>query len=319
VSGPAVLCLGELLIDFTPVPGGLFRPNPGGAPANVAVQLSRLGIPAAFMGKVGRDAFGQMLKECLEGEGVSTAGLILDPRHPTTLAFVHLDGRGERSFSFYRSGCADTQLCPEELREELIEECAVLHFGSLTLAEEPGRGSTLLAVNSARGKGKLIACDPNWRPLLWPSQEEGVRQMRACVSLSDAVKVSEEELALISGSGDVTEGIRRLHGLGPALVAVTMGGQGCRLSGGGTSVHVPARSVSVKDTTGCGDSFWGALLSRLLALGCTGREELSRLTVSDLTELARFGNAAGALCATRSGAIPALPRREDVLLFLSEN
>lgn len=318
MSGPDVLCLGELLIDFTPAPGGLFRANPGGAPANVAVQLSRLGLSSAFMGKVGQDAFGQMLKECLDREGVSTAGLVLDPQHPTTLAFVHLDERGERSFSFYRNGGADTQLRPEELRTDLIDGCTALHFGSLSMTDEPSRAATLSAVIAAGERGKLISCDPNWRPLLWPSREEGIRQMRACVSLSDAVKVSEEELMLLTGSEDVPEGIRRLRELGPELVAVTLGAGGCEVSNGKAAIRRPAFPVSAMDTTGCGDSFWGALLSRLLAMGCRHRADLVSLTDSDLMELARFASASGAICATRSGAIPALPDAGEVRAFLSE-
>ena len=177
-----VLTTGELLIDFSPVNiegyPSMFCPNPGGAPANAAVQLARLGVSAGFIGKVGQDDFGLSLKKCLEENNVSTKGLVMDKRHHTTLAFVQLDEHGDRSFTFYRDPGADTQLLPEEVNMEEVEECSILHFGSLSLTNDPSRSTTLSLVEKARKMGKLISYDPNWRPVLWPSEDEGVAGMK---------------------------------------------------------------------------------------------------------------------------------------------
>ena len=172
-----ITALGELLIDFTPLgdsPAGqpLFEANPGGAPANVLTALARLGGRGAFLGKVGDDRFGRFLAQALTEHGVDPTGLRFSSEAPTTLAFVHLDRHGDRSFSFYRHPGADTTLTAEEVDRRLIEEGRIFHFGSLSLTDEPARGATLHAVEYARARGKIVSYDPNWRPPLWPSDEE---------------------------------------------------------------------------------------------------------------------------------------------------
>lgn len=312
----AILTTGELLIDFTPVKiegyHGLLCPNPGGAPANVAVQLSRLGISAGFVGKVGKDDFGDTLRECLEENKVSTTGLISDPDWRTTLAFVQLDKNGDRSFTFYRNPGADTQLNMNEVDMKEVEDCSILHFGSLSLTTEPSRSTTLAMVKKAREMGKLVSYDPNWRPPLWPSEEAGIKGMKEGLPLCDIIKISGEELELLTGTSSIREGVKVLHDIGITLVIVTLGADGCVFAGSGEPEHQPTFDTKVIDTTGSGDSFWGAFLSRIYLGGATTKEKLAALDNATLAEYCRFANASGSSCASRSGGIPALPTEEQV-------
>ena len=199
-----VTALGEVLIDFTPCgtsEGGrnLFEQNPGGAPANVLAALSRLGRKTAFIGKVGEDMHGLLLKETLEDCGVDVSGMLVDPAYFTTLAFVALKD-GERSFSFARKPGADTRLTKEEVRTELLKKTKIFHCGSLSLTDEPARSATLYAVETARKAGALISYDPNYRAPLWRSQEEAVAQMRSLIPFVDIMKISDEETARAAGN-----------------------------------------------------------------------------------------------------------------------
>lgn len=306
-----VAALGELLIDFTPVPGAnppAFTPNPGGAPANVLTAVAKLGGSGEFIGKVGDDRFGHLLKDTLDAQGVGSSGLLLDPRFHTTLAFVHLDEKGDRSFSFYRTLGADTQLSPAELPLGLIDGCRIFHFGSLTLTDEPSRSATLRALDYARTQGRIISCDPNWRPLLWDDPARYVAELKALLPLCHLVKASEEELALITGEQDVGLGAEALLPLGVQVLVITMGPAGCTVFTREGSRHLPTYDVKVVDTTGSGDAFWGAFLSRVAASG----QSPAALPLETLSDFADFANAAGSLCATRYGAIPAMPSPEEI-------
>ncbi len=319
---PDILLTGELLIDFSPVkaPGfaGAVYPNPGGAPANVAVQLSRLGVSAGFIGKVGCDNFGQTLRRCLEKNNVDAHNLIMDPDCLTTLAFVHLDENGDRSFTFYRDPGADTQLRTEEIDMASVEGASILHFGSLSLTTEPGRTTTLELVKKAREMGKLISYDPNWRPALWKSEEAGIQGMSLGLPLCHVLKISEEELALLTSTDSIAEGAKKLHDMGIVLIMVTLGPKGCVSSFKGQLRHHPTFDTPVVDTTGSGDSFWGSFLSQLFQNSVTDPEKLGALDPEQLGEFCRFANAAGSLCATRPGGIPALADREGILACMEE-
>ena len=180
-----ITALGELLIDFTPCGTSeagrqLFEQNPGGAPANVLVSVSRLGQKAAFIGKVGDDMHGALLKKTLEENNVDTSGLIVDPNVFTTLAFVTLTD-GERNFSFARKPGADTQLRKEEVNLEILKNTRIFHFGSLSLTDEPARSATIYAVENAKQCGALISYDPNYRAPLWKDRETAVKEMRSVI------------------------------------------------------------------------------------------------------------------------------------------
>lgn len=302
-----LLSMGELLIDFTPVGTTedgrlLFARNPGGAPANVAIQALRTGVSAGFLGRVGKDMFGDFLVETLRDCGVETQGLSQDEDYATTLAFVQLNEHGDRDFSFYRNPGADTRLTAGEQERQLVAECKLLCFGSLLLTAEPSRSAVEELVRYARGQGKITAYDPNWRPPLWADAEEGVARMRSLISQADIMKVSDEELALLTEEKEAENGARALLAQGVSVVVVTMGPKGCAVFTPGYTLRKNTYDTKVKDTTGSGDSFFGALLARIVESG----KKPCELTEEELTDFVDFANAAGAMCATRTGAIPAM-------------
>lgn len=303
-----VISMGELLIDFSPagqseMGNPVFECNPGGAPANVAVQLARLGISAGFMGKVGNDAFGLFLRNTLTQNQVDDASLLTDSQNATTLAFVQLSPAGDRNFSFYRNPGADTQITPEEIDCQELDHCKLFHFGSLLSTVEPSRSAVEKAVSYAKEKGKIISYDPNWRPMLWKNQKEGISQMAALLRYADIVKVSDEELALVTGKETIEEGISTLLQIGISIVVVTLGPKGCCVACPEGSRKIPTYDVNVVDTTGSGDCFFATFLAGILQGGKVFRE----YTLKELTDFADTANAAGAACASKKGAIPALP------------
>lgn len=304
-----IIAIGEVLIDLTQTGVGSnqirqYAANPGGAPANVAVAAARLGAITGFIGKVGRDVFGQDLRAVLDENGVDTSGLYETNLAPTTQAVVSLDARGERDFFFYRSPGADTLLTTEEAIQALKTIPTVLHLGSVSLTAEPSRSATLDAAHYARKRGALVSYDPNYRASLWPDEAAAVAQMKVPLSLTDVLKLSDEELPLLTGTDDLAEGSRRLMDYGIPLVLVTLGGAGTFYRLGDRTGQVPAASVSVADTNGAGDTFLGALLSRLVK-----RPEgpLHGLDPAALEDALRFANQAAAITCSRSGAIPAMP------------
>lgn len=307
------LSLGELLIDFTPSNLStkdryLFERNPGGAPANVAVQLSILGVSSGFIGKVGNDDFGRFLKNTLDSFNVSTEGLILDDDFLTTLAFVHLDKSGDRSFTFYRNPGADTQLRYQEVDFDLINKCKILHFGSLSLSAEPIRTTTIKILEYAKSTGKIISYDPNWRPPLWPSREDGVEGMKLGLKYCDIIKVSNDELMMTTGCENYEAGISKLLNMGIQIVLVTLGPNGCYVGSRDGIAHLNTYDVNIVDTTGSGDSFLGSFLYKVIS----NHKQLKEISFNKLMEYADFSNAAGALCASKTGSIPSLPNIDAI-------
>ena len=306
-----IVAIGEVLIDLTQkgtdeLGVGQYAANPGGAPANLAVAAARLGAETAFIGKVGADAFGSYLRRVLEENGVDTAGMLTDAHEHTTLAVVSVDGTGERSFSFYRDPSADVNLQAEEIPAALLRDTRVLHFGSVSLTAEPARNATLYAAKTARENGCLVSYDPNYRESLWHSREEAVAQMKAALPLCDILKISDEELPLLTGTNDPAEGSRQLSDLGIRLIFVTLGADGAFYRMGEHTGSVPGIRVKVGDTNGAGDTFFGAALSKLV------REDLDTLTPERLAEIAAFANKAASITTSRHGAIPAMPRLEEL-------
>ena len=306
-----IVAIGEVLIDLTQKgvdENGVaqYAANPGGAPANLAVAAARLGAKTAFVGKVGRDAFGSSLRAVLEANDVDTQGLLEDGKEHTTLAVVSVDETGERSFSFYRNPSADVNLRAEELPEKLLKDTRVLHFGSVSLTAEPARSATLYAARVARENGCLVSYDPNYRASLWNSQEEAVREMKNALPLCDILKISDEELPLLTGTTDPAKGSGILAKLGIRLIFITLGANGAFFRLGEQTGSVPGIPVKVGDTNGAGDTFFGAALSKLV------KEDLNTLTLPRLTQIAAFANKAASITTSRHGAIPAMPRLEEV-------
>lgn len=307
-----ITAIGEVLIDLTQ--SGLndqgiprFDANPGGAPANLAVAAARLGARTAFIGRVGRDSFGDYLRRCLMENGVEVRGLSVDPRAHTTLAVVALHERGERTFSFYRDPSADVNLRPEHVPQGLLHNTRILHFGSVSLTADPSRTATLQAVKAARAGGAYVSYDPNYRASLWPDEKTAMENMLAPLAMVDILKVSDEELLLLAGTGDMEEGSRRLAEQGPRLVLVTLGANGAFYRFDGHTGHVPGVPCVVGDTNGAGDTFFGAALSKLVKL-----DRLDELTVSELERMVAFANKAASITTSRHGAIPAMPTLAEV-------
>lgn len=304
-----IITVGEVLIDLTQIGMGEngirhYAANPGGAPANVAVAAARLGAETGFIGKVGQDNFGQDLKRVLTENGVNVRGLYETDQAPTTQAVVSLNEQGERDFFFYRSPGADTLLTSEEVLQALRDMPQFLHIGSVSLTAEPSRSATLEAARYARRRGTLVSYDPNYRANLWPDEATAVSWMKQPLRMTDVLKLSDEELPLLTGTADLEEGSRRLAAEGISLVLVTLGGKGTFYRLGERTGTVPAVHVRVADTNGAGDTFFGALLSRL-SRRTAG--PLIGLTGEELEEHLRFANRAAALTCSRSGAIPAMP------------
>lgn len=315
---PCAIALGELLIDFTPHGisengNALFERNPGGAPANLAVQLVRLGVPCAFLGKVGTDMFGYFLKDTLQKNGVKTDGLKFS-EEATSLAFVQLDQRGDRNFSFYRRPGADTQLRDEDIDYREIDRCDLLDFGSLLFTDEPSRTTVHHVLQYAKERKKLIAYDPNWRPMLWSSEEAALREIKEGLAYCDILKVSNEELSLITGQSDIKAGIEALLFSGIKIVLVTMGRQGSVIANGSHLARSFAYDVKVVDTTGSGDSSFAACLSRILHKG----KDVSEFTAEELADIADYANACGSVSASKAGGIPAMSFPEEIEKCMKE-
>ncbi len=313
--------LGECLIDCVPegvnelgVP--LFGANPGGAPANLLAMFSRLGGKTAFIGKVGDDGFGSALRRNLDDAGIESSSLLTDKRYNTTLAMVQLDSNGDRSFSFYRKGCADVMLQFEEIDKSVLEGCSVFHFGSVSLTDEPARTATLKAAEYAKQNGAIISYDPNFRPLLWDDTEEAEAFMKKGALLADIIKVSDDELKLITGETDYLLGAEMLIAGGASLVFVTLGESGAFYCNKNASGLLETYDVRVVDTTGSGDAFFGAVLWKLKGKSLS---EIIVLSKSELEDITDFGNAAGSLTATKKGAIPAMPALSEIEKLLSSD
>ena len=289
----------------------LFEQNPGGAPANVLAALCNLGFQTAFIGQVGDDMHGALLKDTLDKAGIDTTGLIVDDSVFTTLAFVSLQN-GERNFSFARKPGADTQLRPEEVKEEIVKNTKIFHCGSLSLTDEPARSATFHAVKMAKEAGALISYDPNYRAPLWNSVEEAKEQMRSMIPYADIMKISDEETALLTDYSDPKEAAQALLDQGVACVVVTLGKDGALLKTAQVEIVEKGKERKVVDTTGAGDSFWGGILSRFAKDGISPAE----ITEEKAREYVRFANAVAGLCVEKRGAIPAMPTLEQVLAEL---
>jgi len=320
---PEVVCLGEALIDFVSLQSGVdlicaegFRKAAGGAPANVAAGVAKLGKRAGFIGKVGDDPFGRFLKKTLDECGVDTSRMILDPNFRTGLAFVSLTAEGERDFVFFRHPSADMMLSPQEVDIEYVKSAKVFHFGSVLLSSHPSREATLYAAEEARGAGLLVSFDPNIRPPLWDSEARCRHEVLSAMRLCQVAKISDEEVHFLFGHEDIGRGAEQVLELGPELAVVTLGPRGAYFaSRGGARGHVPTPEVEVVDRTGAGDGFVAGLLVSLLEMGTS---DLGLLGEGDLWRVVEFANAVGALTTTSRGAIPSLPTREAVEALLAK-
>ncbi|KAK2652439.1 hypothetical protein Ddye_012295 [Dipteronia dyeriana] len=311
-----VVCFGEMLIDFVPTINGLalaeapaFKKAPGGAPANVAVGIARLGGSSAFIGKVGEDEFGYMLADILKENNVNSDGMRFDPSARTALAFVTLRSDGEREFMFYRNPSADMLLQEAELDFDLIRKAKIFHYGSISLITEPCKSAHIAAAKAAKDAGVVLSYDPNLRLPLWPSAEKAREGILSIWETADIIKISKEEISFLTKGEDPNndEVVRKLFHPNLKLLLVTEGPDGCRYYTKDFNGKVQGLKVDAVDTTGAGDAFVAGTLSQLAV-------NLSLLEKEDqLRDALRFANACGALTVMERGAIPALPTREAVL------
>lgn len=314
-----VIALGELLIDFTENGisengNPLLEANPGGAPCNVLAMLQNLDKKTAFIGKVGKDAFGKFLAEIVQDKGIDITGLVQDEEIPTTLAFVHTAADGDRSFSFYRSPGADMMLTKDEVDYSQIEEAKIFHFGTLSMTHEGVREATKQAVYHAREKGLLLSFDPNYRPLLWKDAETAKEMMRYGFEQCDILKISDDEITFVTGKETIEEAITEFCKLyQPKLMSVTCGKNGSIVIYKDMKVKCEAHlRPDTIETTGAGDTFMACMLNYVLEHG------LENLSESDLLELQRFAGTAASLITTRRGALKVMPTREEIVQELEK-
>lgn len=303
-----VVALGELLIDFTQTgitENGirLYARNPGGAPANVLAVLSKYAEKCAFIGKVGKDQFGEYLLDTLVGLGIDCRGLMFDPIHNTTLAFVSIDQSGDRSFTFYRRYGADCFLTEQEIAHEVILNSRIFHFGTISMTQEPVLSATLAALRLARENRVLVSFDPNYRELLWECESDAVDAMRLGLSYADIVKFSLEEAQMLTKCESKEDCLDSLLHMGVSFAVISLGEDGCTYA---TKTHRGACKVPADktiDTTGAGDILWGTFLHGLVQAGGI----VEALQPQELDELMLTACTAASMSTEKSGAIPSIP------------
>lgn len=313
------LSLGEILIDLTPADGNTadYRPHPGGAPANVACVMARLGHSAAFVGKVGGDAFGQLCASTIAGCGVQTDYLFTDERHPTTLAVVSLDETGNRSFGFYRENTADVNLSEADIAHVPFGDYRIFHFGSLSLTAQTSHDSLHFALGKAKEGGCLISYDPNLRMALWDDRENAKQSLLKMFSYADILKISEEEGEFLFGETDEDRLFDIISGkFNTPLIIITKAERGSACLLGGEKHSSLAFRVNAIDTTGAGDAFLGGFLHRMLGLGCDPRQGIG---AGDIESMLTYGNATGSIVTQKKGAIPAIPTLAQVEEYIARD
>lgn len=315
------VALGELLIDFTndgdSMQGNpMFQANPGGAPCNVLAMLQNLGNRTAFIGKVGKDYFGSMLKERIEKQGIDASGLIMYSEVHTTLAFVNKLPNGDRDFSFYRKPGADMMLSADDVKNcsEMVTNTDVFHFGTLSMTDEPAREATKLAVDTAKKSGALITFDPNYREPLWDSVDAAIEAMKYGFEKCDVLKISDNEIELVTGMSDVCEGAKKIQkDYNIPVVFATLGPDGSIALYKDMEVRKAGfKNPKTIETTGAGDTFCAC------AIDFIRRNGLDDLTEDRLMECLTFANAAASIITTRKGALSVMPTKEEVCKFLED-
>jgi fructokinase len=309
--------LGEVLIDFIAEETAAhesvtsFQQYPGGAPANVAVGISRLGVTCGFIGKVGADTFGAFLKTSLKENGVNIEGIVDTKEAPTALAFVSRSTTGERHFLFYRDPCADVLLTADDLPQDWLRRIKYLHVGGVSLTRNPSRQATFRAIEIARKNGAIITFDPNLRLDLWSGGLHECRKiLQKVLARTDIFLPSQHELLLIIDTEQIDAALSRAHELGPHTICLKCGADGSRIStktakGKYDQFSQKALDVTVVDTTGAGDGFNAGLIVGLVK-------------GMNIREAVRQGTAVASLVITKIGAMTALPTEQELSQFLSK-
>lgn len=308
-----VTALGELLIDFTysgvsEQGNSLLEANPGGAPCNVLAMLNKCGRRTNFIGKVGKDQFGYLLRDTLEDLKIGTDGLLFDEVVNTTLAFVKNFENGDRDFAFYRNPGADMMLCEDDVDEEQIKNSRIFHFGTISMTHDTVCAATEKAVETAKNHGLIVSFDPNLRIPLWSSLARAKDRMEYGLRQCDICKISEDEVEFLTGETDIMKGAAILRERFPIkLLNVTAGKAGSYAFYKDMVVYKAGFALGgTIETTGAGDTFCGSILNCLLD------RDINALTETDLEDMLTFANAAAYLVTTKKGAIRSMPELADV-------
>ena len=315
-----VTALGELLIDFTYTGtsdqgNSLLEANPGGAPCNVLAMLNQCGRTTNFIGKVGKDQFGDLLRDTLADLKIGMDGLCFDEEVNTTLAFVKTFENGDRDFAFYRNPGADMMLTETQVEDEQVKNSHIFHFGTLSMTAEGVCRATEKAVNAAKEAGVLISFDPNLRIPLWKDLQTAKEKMEYGLSKADVCKISEEEVEFLTGEKEIEKGAQILRDRFPVkLLLVTAGAKGSYAFYKDMIVYQPSFKLGgTIETTGAGDTFCGSILHNLL------ERNINELTEDDLKQMLIFANAAAYLVTTKKGAIRSMPTIDEVWKMIEEN
>ena len=308
-----VYCIGELLIDFIPgsEPASYIR-KAGGAPANVAIAVSKNGLASSMCAKVGDDDFGRFLMDTLKEYNVTPAAPELCREAVTTMAFVTLKEDGDRVFTFARKPGADMMLSEKDVKEEDIDDAAIIHAGSCSLSAQPEADATVRAMRLGHEKGKMVSFDVNYRNVMWDDDEAAcTKAVMDVLAYVDFLKISDQEVEMMGGEAGIRDLMEKY---GVKLVVETLGADGAQAFLGDEVIKVPGRKVKAVDATGAGDAFWGAFLA---SLRIQGVEKASDLTSEIVRTAMDYGNASGCICVQSKGAIASIPTREKIEEFLA--
>jgi sugar/nucleoside kinase (ribokinase family) len=319
-----VICMGELLVEHVSTADNVslvhspgFIKAPGGAPANVAVALQRLGLQAGFVGKVGRDPFGEYLRESIAQTGVDTTYLFVDEKVRTTAVYVAVWDDGRKDLCFYRNPGADMMLHADEISDDIFAGARCFHFGSISFIDEPSASAQRKALRMARRKGLMISYDPNYRPTLWPDRQTAEKIIQDSFRYCHLAKISEEEWQVATGHEGLETGINAIMTKGVELLVISRGENGAIATNGDYRIELPGLDVEVIETTGAGDGFLGAIITALLP----EREKTGSLAIiseDKIRNALKMANAVGALTCKKPGAIPALPTRAETEKFIGK-
>ncbi|MFC4891641.1 carbohydrate kinase [Pseudofrancisella aestuarii] len=307
-----LIAVGELLIDIYQQLDGSFIYKAGGAPCNALVMATNMGCKTAFIGKVGNDSFGKFLIKTIGSKGIDTKGVILSDDYNTTLAFVTLDEKNDRSFIFYRTQTADVMLEKADIDYSIINQTKVLCFGSLSFTTDPTKSTTLDILETAKKHNKLIAYDVNYRPTLWKgSEESNIKELELGFNYATILKMSEEEVYLLFKSNNYEQVAKKIFKkyTNIKLVLISLGEEGAFFATQDFCGYVPAFETKVVDTTGAGDAFLGCLLGQIVS------ESFDNISLYKLREVILKSNAAAALNISKVGAIESMPTKEEVNLL----
>jgi fructokinase len=315
-----IICAGEILYDFISTVRGTglagapqFVKKPGGSPFNIAIGLARLGMNVSFLVKIGDDEFGNALREFLVSEGVDISCVVSGAGHNTTLAMAAINAFGKPEFRFYRENSADISLAIDELPPITPRETSAFSFGSIALADNPVGDAVLCVFEKMRASGVMTVLDPNVRPLYVEDKPIYRKRLKYLMPLVDVLKLSDDDMAWITGTRNMEEGLSRLDHNHAGLVIITEGSKGARAVWRGETVSVPCPNVEVAETTGCGDSFIAGVISKLAPLGRSG---LADMSPKFLKNTLAWANACASIVAARYGAADSMPRAPEVQEFM---